>query len=69
MIKLLPRRREAAQSLSLSIRSIDKLIASGQLPTTRIGRSVRVHVGTLEAFASTGSITGTKTPQQAANAL
>lgn len=68
MTKLLLSRREAAQSLSLSIRTLDKLIATGQLPTTRIGRSVRIHVDTLEAFASTGSVTGTKALQQAANA-
>lgn len=60
MTKLLLSRREAASSLSISLRSVDKLIETEQLTPTRIGRRVLVHIDEAEAFAAKGSITGTK---------
>jgi excisionase family DNA binding protein len=60
MSKLLLSRREAASSLSISLRCIDKLIETEQLSPTRIGRRVLVHIDEAEAFAAKGSITGTK---------
>ena len=60
-MKLLFSRPEAAQSLALSVRSIDKLIQKGELKATRIGNAVRVHIDDLEAFAAMGSVSGTKT--------
>lgn len=59
-MKLLLSRKEAAQTLSISVRSVDKLTASGQLQSTPIGRGVRYHVDTLEKFAAIGSKTGTR---------
>ncbi len=35
-------RREVASQLKLSLRTIDSLISKGDLPTVKIGRSVRV---------------------------
>jgi excisionase family DNA binding protein len=49
--KVLYTKREAAQLLSISLRSIDYLIFSRQLPTRRIGRRVLVHRDAVEQFA------------------
>jgi excisionase family DNA binding protein len=49
--KVLYTKREAAQLLSISIRSLDYLIFSQQLPTRRIGRRVLVHREAIEQFA------------------
>ena len=35
-------REDAANALSVSLRSIDTLIASGDLPVVRLGRAVRI---------------------------
>ena len=35
-------RQDAAIALSVSLRSIDSLIASGDLPVVRLGRAVRI---------------------------
>ena len=43
-------RREAAESLRQSVRMIDMLIASGELPAVRIGRSVRIRPSSLDYF-------------------
>jgi Helix-turn-helix domain len=51
--KLLYSRREAAAALSLSIRSVDYLISSGQLTTRRIGRKILIPVIELRKFART----------------
>jgi excisionase family DNA binding protein len=53
--KLLYSRREAAQMISVSIREIDKLIASSQLAAIRIGRRVLVARNALERFARIGN--------------
>jgi excisionase family DNA binding protein len=55
--KLLLSRTEAANALSLSTRTIDKLISSGQINSTRVGRAVRVHIEELDKFARRGTLT------------
>ena len=49
--KILYTKREAAHLLSISVRSLDYLIFSHQLPTRRIGRRVLVHRDAVEQFA------------------
>jgi len=49
--KVLYTKREAAHLLSLSLRSLDYLIFSTQLPARRIGRRVLVHRDSIEQFA------------------
>jgi excisionase family DNA binding protein len=49
--KVLYTKREAAQLLSISVRSIDYLIFSRQIPARRIGRRVLVHRDAIEQFA------------------
>lgn len=49
---ILLRRSDVARLLSLSIRSVDKLARSGQLPTVRIGRSVRFIEADLRSWAA-----------------
>jgi excisionase family DNA binding protein len=49
--KILYTKREAAQLLSISLRSLDYLIFSHQLPARRIGRRVLVHRDAVEQFA------------------
>lgn len=44
------KRKEAAERLRQSIRNIDKLIVSGELPAVRIGRSVLVRESAIEYF-------------------
>jgi excisionase family DNA binding protein len=43
---------EVAAYLRLSLRQVRRLIASGDIPVTRLGRPVRVHKRDLEAFLS-----------------
>ena len=49
--KLLASKKEAAYSLGVSLRAVDYKIASGELPTRRIGRRVLVPVTALQKFA------------------
>jgi excisionase family DNA binding protein len=49
--KLLLNKKEAAQLLSLSLRTIDNLIHGRRLPVRRIGRRVLIHRRALEQFA------------------
>lgn len=44
------KRTEAAERLRQSVRNTDKLIASGELPSVRIGRSVFVRESSIEYF-------------------
>jgi len=44
-------KREAARTLSISIRTLDGLIAAHELPTRRIGRRVLIARRHLEQFA------------------
>lgn len=48
--KLLVSREKAAEMVSLSIRSIDYLLASKQLPFRKIGTSTRIPVSALRRF-------------------
>lgn len=45
---LLMLRDEAAKQLGVSLRTLDALIASGDLPTVRFGRSVRIRPSALD---------------------
>ena len=49
--KLLYSRRDAAEALSLSIRSVDYLITTGRLSTRRIGGKLLIPAGALRRFA------------------
>ena len=49
--KILYTKREAAQLLSISVRSLDYLIFSQQLSARRIGRRVLLHRDAIEQFA------------------
>jgi excisionase family DNA binding protein len=49
--KILYTKREAAELLSISLRSLDYLIFSHQIPTRRIGRRVLIHRDAIEQFA------------------
>lgn len=49
--KVLYTKREAAQLLSISVRSLDYLIVSQQISTRRIGRRVLLHRDCIEQFA------------------
>ena len=49
--KLLYSRRDTAQALSLSIRSIDYLITSGRLPTRRVGGKILIPASAVRRFA------------------
>ena len=51
--KVLYTKREAAQLLSISVRSLEYLIVSRELPTRRIGRRVLIHRDSIEQFART----------------
>ena len=44
-------RKSAAAALSISVRSLDYLVADGQLDTRRIGRKVLIHRSELRRFA------------------
>jgi hypothetical protein len=50
--RLLYDRKEAARQLSISVRSLDYLIAGKQLDTRRIGRKVLVTHASLVRYAS-----------------
>jgi excisionase family DNA binding protein len=43
-------RQETADSLRQSVRKVDMLIESGELPAVRIGRSVRIRPSAIEYF-------------------
>jgi excisionase family DNA binding protein len=51
-LKLLIDRKEAAARLSISLRTLDTLLASRQLPSKRLGRRVLIHTRDLEKFAA-----------------
>lgn len=50
-LKLLLTKEAAANALSISLRSLDYLIADKEIPTRRIGRRVLVPVGALKRYA------------------
>ncbi len=43
-------RQESAERLNQSVRTVDKLIESGELPAVRIGRSIRIRPSAIEYF-------------------
>ena len=47
-------KRQAAQTLSISLRTLDKLIGSKKLPVRRIGRRVLLLRSAIERFATGG---------------
>jgi excisionase family DNA binding protein len=49
--KLLYTRKEAAATLSMSVRMLDYFIATRKLKAKRFKRSVRIHAADLERFA------------------
>ena len=49
--RLLYDRKEAARQLSISVRSLDYLIAGRELETRRIGKKVLIPHGSLSRFA------------------
>lgn len=49
MNKLLTR-KETAQKLGLSLPTVDRLIAKGDLPAVRLGRSVKIHEELLDTW-------------------
>jgi excisionase family DNA binding protein len=54
MDKLLLTRNEAAEVLNLSTRSIDYLVAEGQLPSRKLGKRRLIPRGAVEQMAKTG---------------
>jgi excisionase family DNA binding protein len=44
-------KRQAAQTLSISLRTLDKLIGSKKLPVRKIGRRVLIARSAIERFA------------------
>ncbi|MEN1679523.1 MAG: helix-turn-helix domain-containing protein [Planctomycetota bacterium] len=48
------RRREAADRLRVSVRTVDHWIATGKLGSTRLGRLVRIHPSELDRIAREG---------------
>jgi excisionase family DNA binding protein len=49
--RILYDRKGAAQQLSISVRSLDYLIAQGKIPTRRLNSSVRIRHEDLKEFA------------------
>ncbi|GAA5477271.1 helix-turn-helix domain-containing protein [Haloferula helveola] len=43
-------RNEAAEALAISLRLFDSLVAKGEIPVIRIGKSVRIRPSTIEYF-------------------
>ena len=50
--QILLSKRQAAQSLSISIRTLDKLIFTKKLPVNKIGRRVLISRASMERFAA-----------------
>lgn len=60
--KLFYTRQEVAAILSMSVRSIDSMIALRELPVRRFGKSVRILAESLRAFVKRDHQTGRKPP-------
>lgn len=50
--QILLSKRQAAQALSISIRTLDKFISSGKVPVRKIGRRVLIPRASIEHFAA-----------------
>lgn len=64
--KLLYDRRSAAAALSISIRTLDYLIARSELRTVRIGRKVLIPASELKQFARTNHYDSVACPSRGA---
>ena len=53
--QILLSKRQAAQALSISIRTLDKFILSKRLPVHKIGRRVLISRASVERFAVGGT--------------
>jgi excisionase family DNA binding protein len=49
------KRSEAAEELSVSIRTLDLLVSTGELKAVRIGRVVRIRPADLESFVESNA--------------
>jgi len=67
-LKLLLTRHDAAFALSLSVRSIDYLIASGKVTTRRIGSRVLVTADSVRRFAASNHYESVAVPSQTGEA-
>lgn len=56
--KLFYTRQEVAAILSMSVRSVDSMIALRELPVRRFGKSVRIPADSLRAFVKRDHQTG-----------
>jgi excisionase family DNA binding protein len=56
--KLLTSRREAAEKLSICVRTVDYLIAGGKVETVRIGRRVLIKTSSIERLMKDGYVEG-----------
>ncbi len=52
MKELIVTREEAAEALRLSLRTVDKLLAAGEMSARRVGRRVLIPRSEIERFAS-----------------
>lgn len=50
-------RHQAKKALNLSLATIDRLIARGELPVVRFGRAVRIRPSTIKNILDAGGIT------------
>ena len=55
VVKLQLSRKEAAESIGVSLRTLDRLIAFKEISVRRIGRRVLIHRETIEHFAKSGN--------------
>lgn len=64
MQELVVTREEAAEALRLSLRTVDKLLAAGQILARRVGRRVLIPRTEIERFArGTHGATGNAAPE------
>jgi hypothetical protein len=69
MTKILYSRKESAFALSISIRSLDLVIAAGELKVRRIGRKVLIPVAELERYARKDHMCLSQHTQHVSNTL
>jgi excisionase family DNA binding protein len=63
MENILVSKKSAAELLSVSVRTLEKLIAAGELPVVRIGRRVMIASDAVEKFARRYHVTQSKNMQ------
>jgi len=63
MKELVVTRKEAGEALRLSLRTVDKLLATGQIAARRVGRRVLIPQAEIERFVGeTAKAVGTNKP-------